>query len=217
MDGTSHKYIQSRISEILDNKNLKIISCHLGNGASICAIKDGKCVDTSMGFTPSAGLVMGSRSGDIDVSFIPYLMNKTGKNIQEVASDLNKKSGLLAISGVSSDFRDIVNGSKEGNQRCTLALEMFVRRVVMYISYYNTLLGGADVICFAGGIGEKSIEARELIMEKLYPLGITFNNDKNNSRGEEVEISGSTSKIRCFVVPTNEELMIVRDTYNLIN
>lgn len=215
--GTSHKYIQSRISEILDNKNLKIISCHLGNGASICAIKDGKCVDTSMGFTPSAGLVMGSRSGDIDVSFIPYLMNKTGKNIQEVASDLNKKSGLLAISGVSSDFRDIVNGSKEGNQRCTLALEMFVRRVVMYISYYNTLLGGADVICFAGGIGEKSIEARELIMEKLYPLGITFNNDKNNSRGEEVEISGSTSKIRCFVVPTNEELMIVRDTYNLIN
>lgn len=215
--GTSHKYIQSRISEILDNKNLKIISCHLGNGASICAIKDGKCIDTSMGFTPAAGLVMGSRSGDIDVSFIPYLMNKTGKNINEVANDLNKKSGLLAISGVSSDFRDIINGSKEGNQRCTLALEMFVRRVVMYISYYNTLLGGADAICFAGGIGENSIEARELIMEKLYPLGITFNNEKNNTRGEEVEISGGSSKIRCFVVPTNEELMIVRDTYNLIN
>lgn len=215
--GTSHKYIQSRISEILDNKNLKIISCHLGNGASICAIKDGKCIDTSMGFTPAAGLVMGSRSGDIDVSFIPYLMNKTGKNINEVANDLNKKSGLLGISGVSSDFRDIINGSKEGNQRCTLALEMFVRRVVMYISYYNTLLGGADVICFAGGIGENSIEARELIMEKLYPLGITFNNEKNNTRGEEVEISGGSSKIRCFVVPTNEELMIVRDTYNLIN
>lgn len=214
--GTSHKYIANRISEILDNKNLKIISCHLGNGASITAIKDGKCIDTSMGFTPAAGLVMGSRSGDIDVSFIPYLMNKTGKDINQVASDLNKKSGLLGISGKSSDFRDIVNGRKEGNEKCALALEMFVRKVIMYISYYNTLLGGADVICFAGGIGEKSIEAREAIMERLYPLGITFNNEKNMVRGEEVEISGSTSKIKCYVVPTNEELMIVKDTYNLI-
>ena len=191
--------------------------CHLGNGASITAIKDGKCIDTSMGFTPAAGLVMGSRSGDIDVSFIPYLMNKTGYDINQVASDLNKKSGILGISGVSSDFRDIVNGRADGNEKCALAMEMFARRVIMYISYYNTLLGGADVICFAGGIGEKSVEARELIMEKLYPLGITFNNEKNLIRGEEVEISGSTSKIKCYVVPTNEELMIVKDTYNLIH
>lgn len=215
--GTSHKYIANRISEILDNKNLKIISCHLGNGASITAIKDGKCIDTSMGFTPAAGLVMGSRSGDIDVSFIPYLMSKTGYDINQVASDLNKKSGILGISGVSSDFRDVVSGRADGNEKCALAIEMFARRVVMYISYYNTLLGGADVICFAGGIGEKSVEAREAIMEKLYPLGITFNNEKNLTRGEEIEISGSTSKIKCYVVPTNEELMIVKDTYNLIS
>ena len=160
---------------------------------------------------------MGSRSGDIDVSFIPYLMKKTNKTIDEIALDLNKKSGLIGISGVSSDFRDIVNGTKEGNEKCKLALEMFVKRVVMYISYYNTILGGADVICFAGGIGENSLEGRAAIMERLYPLGVTFNNDKNNCRGEEVEISGSTSKIRCFVIPTNEELMIVKDTYSLIN
>ncbi len=215
--GTSHKYISKRISEILDKKDLKIISCHLGNGASICAVKDGKCIDTSMGFTPAAGLIMGSRAGDIDVSFLPYVMKKTGEDINQIANTLNKKSGLLAISELSSDFRDIVNGRSEGNEKCALAIEMFARRVVMYISYYNTLLGGADVICFAGGIGENSIEAREAIMEKLYPLGITFNNDKNNTRGQEIEISGSSSKIRCFVVPTNEELMIVEDTYSLIN
>ena len=179
--GTIHKYISKRIS----------------------AVKDGKCIDTSMGVTPAAGLIMGSRAGDIDVSFLPYVMKKTGEDINQIANTLNKKSGLLAISELSSDFRDIVNGRSEGNEKCALAIEMFARRVVMYISYYNTLLGGADVICFAGGIGENSIEAREAIMEKLYPLGITFNNDKNNTRGQEIDISGSSSIISCFVVPTN--------------
>ncbi len=214
--GTSHKYINDKISEILNRKDLKVISCHLGNGGSITAIDSGRVVDTTMGFTPNAGLVMGTRSGDIDASFIPYVISKSKKSLDEVISDLNKKSGLLGISGVSSDSRDIEAGVNEGDVRCVLAEEIYENKIVSYIASYYCLLGGADVICFAGGVGENGITVRRNIINKLAPLGVKLDDDANNVRGVVTKISSDESKVLCYLIPTDEELMIARDTYNLI-
>ena len=214
--GTSHKYVANRISKILNNNNLKLIVCHLGNGGSITAIKDGKCVDTSMGFTPNAGIIMGTRCGDIDVSIVPYMIKETGMNYQDLDNAINKQSGLLGISGVSSDSRDIENGINEGNKRCELAQNMFIRKVVDYIAKYYVLLEGVDAICFTAGIGENSITVRKNIIKKLAVLGIKLDEEKNNVRGKEQIITTDDSKIPCYIIPTDEEVMIARDTYQLI-
>ena len=213
--GTSHKYVSLRAREILGKDDSKIIVCHLGNGGSISAVVNGKCIDTSMGFTPNAGVIMGTRCGDIDASIIPYIMNVTGMNANDIDTAINKKSGLLGISGISSDSRDIEINAENGNKRCILAQEMFSRRVVEYIAKYYVLMGGADAICFTAGIGENSISTRKSIIDKLDVLGIKLDENANNIRGEEKLITTSDSKIPCYVIPTNEEVMIARDTYNL--
>ena len=215
--GTSHRYIAQTLKQELGKDDLDIISCHLGNGGSITAIKDEKCVDTSMGFTPHAGIMMGTRSGDIDVSIVPYIMEKEGKSASEIMNDLNKKSGFLGVSGVSSDSRDIENGIKEGNERCILAEEMYVNSIVKYIAQYYVLLGHVDAIAFTAGIGENSPETRAAVIEKLACLGIKIDPEKNNIRGKFAKISTDDSTVEVYVVPTNEELMIARDTLNLIN
>ncbi len=214
--GTSHRYVAKKLQEELGRDDLNIISCHLGNGGSITAISCGKCVDTSMGFTPHAGIMMGTRSGDIDVSMVPYVMEKEGKSAGEIMNDLNKKSGFLGISGVSSDSRDIEDGIKEGNERCILAQKMFVNSVIKYIAQYYVLLGHVDVIAFTAGIGEKSISTRSDIIERLAPLGIELDPEENNVRGKFKKISSRKSSVDIYVVPTNEELMIAEDTLNLI-
>lgn len=214
--GTSHRYVAKKLQEELGRDDLNIISCHLGNGGSITAISCGKCVDTSMGFTPHAGIMMGTRSGDIDVSMVPYVMEKEGKSAGEIMNDLNKKSGFLGISGVSSDSRDIEDGIKEGNERCILAQKMFVNSVIKYIAQYYVLLGHVDVIAFTAGIGENSISTRSDIIERLAPLGIEIDPEENNVRGKFKKISSKKSSVDIYVVPTNEELMIAEDTLNLI-
>lgn len=214
--GTSHRYVAKKLQEELGRDDLNIISCHLGNGGSITAISCGKCVDTSMGFTPHAGIMMGTRSGDIDVSMVPYVMEKEGKSAGEIMNDLNKKSGFLGISGLSSDSRDIEDGIKEGNERCILAQKMFVNSVIKYIAQYYVLLGHVDVIAFTAGIGENSISTRSDIIERLAPLGIELDPEENNVRGKFKKISSKKSSVDIYVVPTNEELMIAEDTLNLI-
>ena len=210
--GTSHRFINMTISNYLQRDDLKVISCHIGNGGSITAIDSGKVVDTSMGFTPLAGIVMGSRSGDIDCSIIPYIMGKTGESIEEVNNDLNKKSGLLGISGISSDARDIETASNEGNERAILAEDIYAQKIANYIAMYNNLLGGADVITLTAGVGENSAPMRKKILEKIASLGIKLDDTKNNFRGEFRLISTSDSKIPVYVVPTDEQLMIALDT-----
>ena len=217
MHGTSHKYISKRINEILGREDTKVIICHLGNGGSLSAVVNGKCIDTSMGLTPNAGIVMGSRCGDIDASIIPYIMEVTGMSIKEVDTALNKESGLLGLSGISSDSRDVEDAAKEGNKRAILAQNVYVRRVVEYIAKYYVLMGGADAICFTAGLGENSISTRKSIIERLSVLGIKLDEEANNIRGEEKLISAKDSKVPCYVIPTNEEVMIARDTYDLVN
>lgn len=214
--GTSHRYIALTMSEMLERKDLKMIICHLGSGASISAVKNGKCVDTSMGLTPLAGIMMGTRSGDIDPSIITFIMEKEGLNAKEVITALNKKSGLLGLSGISGDCRDIEEGIRNGNHRCEIAMNKFVRTVVNYIAQYYVLLGGIDCLCFTAGIGENAIEVRERIVDKLDCLGIKMDPLKNNTRGEIAELTKEGSTARVFVIPTNEELMIARDTVDLI-
>ena len=214
--GTSHRYITDTISEVMGRKDLRIISCHLGNGGSIAAIKDGKCIDTTMGLTPLAGIVMGSRCGDIDVSIIPYIMKKENLTIDEVWDILNKKSGLLGVSGVSSDCRDVEKGAAEGDERCQLALDLFTDSVIRYIAEYYVELGGCDVICFTAGIGENGIVTRKRIIDHLGALGAFIDEEKNNVRGKLQELSADDSKVKIYLVPTNEELMIARDTLKLI-
>lgn len=214
--GTSHKYVALRMNEILGRDDTKLITCHIGNGASISAVKDGKCVDTSMGLTPNAGLIMGTRCGDMDATVVTYMMDKLGVSAREMDTVLNKQSGVLALSGVSSDSRDIEDGIKAGNERCILAQEMYVKRVVEYISKYYVLLGGCDAIIFTAGIGENSIMTREQIIDKLEVLGIKLDRDANNVRGEEKRISTDDSSIPVYIIPTNEELMIARDTFELV-
>ena len=214
--GTSHKYITEAVKDILGKDDFKLISCHIGNGGSICAIKDMKCVDTSMGFTPLAGIMMGTRSGDVDPSVIPYVMEKEGKNASEIIDDLNKKSGLIGLSEFSSDMRDIVSKCEEGDTKAILAKDKYVRRVVDYISQYYVLLGGADIIVFTAGVGENNIPIRSEICEKLSCLGIKLDPQKNDVRGETVKISSDDSSVLVYVIPTDEELMIARETLNLI-
>lgn len=214
--GTSHRYIAKKLAEELGRDDLRIICCHLGNGSSISAIKDGKCVDTSMGFTPLAGVVMGTRSGDIDVSLVPYVMEKEGKSVGEIMESLNKKSGFLGISQLSSDSRDIENAVKEGNEQAALAQKMFVNSVVKYISQYYVELGGCDVIAFTAGIGENSAPTRLQIIEQLACLGIKLDVEANNVRGEVKCLSSKDSSSMVYLVPTNEELMIAMDTLALI-
>ena len=215
--GTSHRFVSIELKEKLGRDDLNIICCHLGNGGSITAIKEGVCVDTSMGFTPHAGIMMGTRSGDIDVSMIPYVMEKEGKSAGEIMNDLNKKSGFLGVSGVSSDSRDIEDGVREGNERCILAQKMYVNSIVKYIAQYYVLLGKVDAIAFTAGIGENSITTRSEVIERLACLGIEIDPEKNNIRGEFRKISSNKSKVEVYIVPTNEELMIAQDTYNLID
>lgn len=214
--GISHNYLQERMSEILGKKDFKLITCHLGGGCSIEAIRDGKCVDASLGFSPNSGLMMGTRCGDIDVQLIPFVMDKSGKSLDEVMNDLTKKSGFLGVSGVSSDSRDIENGVNNGDKRCILAQEMFVNRCVDYIAKYYVKLGGVDAICFSAGLGENSIPTRKQIVDKLAVLGIKISDERNNIRGEEKLISSDDSSVPVWVVPTDEELMIAKDTYELI-
>ena len=214
--GTSHKYVANRLSEILNKKDCKVIVCHIGNGGSITAVKNGKCVDTSMGFTPNAGIIMGTRCGDIDVSIIPYMIKQTGINYQDIDNVINKQSGLLGISGISSDSRDIENGITEGNERCLLAQQMFIQKIVDYIAKYYVLLEGVDAIAFTAGIGENSINVRKGVIDKLKVLGIKLDEEKNNVRGQEQLITTPDSSVPCYIIPTDEEVMIARDAYNLI-
>ena len=196
-------------------KDLKIVTCHMGNGSSIAAVDCGKCVDTSMGFTPLAGLVMGTRAGDMDTAILPFLMGKKGMDADAAVNYLNKKSGVAGISGVSSDFRDLEAAAADGNARAQLALDMFVYGVKKYIGAYAAAMGGIDMIVFAGGVGENDIAVRASILEGLEFLGVKFDASKNNFRGEEQVISADDSKVTAIVVPTDEEMMIARDTYEL--
>lgn len=213
--GTSHKYVANRANEILGRQDTKLITCHLGSGASISAVVNGKCVNTSMGLTPNAGLVMGTRCGDIDATIIPYMIRK-GMEVDEIDKVMNKESGLLGISGQYSDARDIVDACKEGDKRAILARDMFVDRVIDYIAKYYFEMKGVDAIIFTAGMGEKSIPFRAEIMKRLDVLGIHLDEEANNNTyGEEGLISTKGSKIPCYVIPTNEEVMIARDTYEL--
>lgn len=215
--GTSHKYVSLKMNEILDRQDTKLITCHIGNGASISAILNGKCINTSMGLTPNAGLIMGTRCGDIDATIVPYMMDVLKINSKEMDTILNKKSGLLGISGISSDSRDIEAGIKEGNKRCELAEKMYVRRIVDYIAKYYVELEGCDAIVFTAGVGENSVPIRRKVVEALSVLGVKLDEEKNNIRGSIQKISTSDSSIKVYVIPTDEELMIARDTFELIN
>ena len=215
--GTSHRYIAIEASKLLGKENFKLISCHIGNGGSICAIKDGKCVDTSMGFTPLAGIMMGTRSGDVDPSIIPYVMEQEGKNAGEVIDDLNRNSGLFGVSERSSDMRDVLQGCEEGDKNSILAKNKYVHRVVDYIAQYYVLLEGVDAIVFTAGVGEKNSLIRGEICDKLACLGVKIDPEANKIVGEVVKISSDDSKIDIYVIPTDEELMIARDTLDLIN
>lgn len=216
--GTSHKYVSMKLAETMgkDIKDLKIITCHLGNGASIAAVKNGKCIDTTMGFTPLAGIPMGTRSGNIDPSIIPYLIEECGYTIEEVSKSLNNSSGVLGISGVSSDFRDIEEAANEDNKRAKLALDIFHYRIREVIGSYIVAMEGVDAIVFTAGVGENSPETREECLKNLEFLGIEFDEEKNKVRGKLREISKENSKVKAYVIPTNEELMIAKETVNLL-
>ena len=216
--GTSHKYVSARCSEILEKpiEDLKIITCHLGNGASVCAIKNGKSIDTSMGFTPLEGLAMGTRSGDIDPAVISFVSEKENLTVKEVENILNKQSGVLGISGISSDFRDLEDAAAEGNKKAQIALDIFHYRVAKYVGEYAAAMNGVDAVVFTAGIGENGPETREAICEYLGYLGIFIDKDRNNCRGKEVIISTEDSKIKALAIPTNEELVIARDTKGLL-
>ncbi len=216
--GTSHNYVSHKVAELIGKpiEELKIITCHLGNGSSIAAVDGGKVLDTSMGLTPLDGLVMGTRSGSIDPAIIPFLAKNEGLTISEIDSILNKKSGVLGISGVSSDFRDLTAAAQEGNERASLALDMFVHSVQGYIGRYASIMGGVDVITFAGGVGENDIATRAKILAGQEFMGVKIDEAKNNVRGIDAEISADDSKVRVFVVPTDEELTIARDTKRII-
>ncbi len=216
--GTSHRYVSQRVCEMLgrDIKTQKIITCHIGNGASMCAVLNGKCIDTSMGLTPLAGLMMGSRSGDIDASAVTYIMEKTGKTPHEMADFLNKESGVLGISGVGSDMRDVEKAANEGHPMARLALEMYAYRIKKYIGSYAAAMGGVDIIVWTAGVGENQISMREMACEGLEFLGIKIDKEANNTRGEEAVISAKDSKVVVCVVPTDEELVIAKDTMELL-
>ena len=218
--GTSHKYVSQTCAEVMgrDIKDLKIITCHLGNGASLCAVKNGVSVDTSMGFTPLEGVAMGTRCGNIDPAIVTFLMKEEGLSVDEVNDLLNKKSGVLGISGISSDFRDIEDAAfNKGNRRAQLALRIFEYKIRTTIGAYAAAMGGVDAIVFTAGVGEKGPISRKAICEQLEFFGVKIDDEKNKIRGEEVEISSEDSRVKVYVVPTNEELMIARETMNIVN
>ena len=214
--GTSHRYVSGRMAELLGEMPHRLITCHLGNGSSLAAIKDGKVVDTSMGFTPLDGIIMGTRCGSIDPSIVSYIANLENLHERGMNRLLNNESGLLGVSGVSSDFRDVLEEAENGNERAQLAADMLEYQLVKLIGSYAAALGGVDAILFTGGIGENAMGLREQVMHDLAYLGVTADLAANNSRGEEVRISGADSKVEVWVVPTNEEIMIARDTAELI-
>lgn len=216
--GTSHKYVAERASKMLNTSldDLKLITCHLGNGASVSAIKRGKCIDTSMGFTPLEGLVMGTRSGDIDPAIVTYIREKENLPQGKANDILNKKSGVLGISGVSSDFRDLEEAVAEGNERAALALKVFAHKVRFYIGAYIAEMNGVDAIIFTAGVGENDVSMREIICDNLGNLGIKLDPVKNKVRGKETIISADDARVKLFLIPTNEELMIARDTYDIV-
>ncbi len=216
--GTSHKYVAERASKMLNTSldDLKLITCHLGNGASVSAIKRGKCIDTSMGFTPLEGLVMGTRSGDIDPAIVTYIREKENLPQGKANEILNKKSGVLGISGVSSDFRDLEEAVAEGNERAALALKVFAHKVRFYIGAYIAEMNGVDAIIFTAGVGENDVSMREIICDNLGNLGIKLDPVKNKVRGKETIISADDARVKLLLIPTNEELMIARDTFNIV-
>ncbi|PFN08450.1 acetate kinase [Bacillus cereus] len=215
--GTSHKYVTERAAELLGRplESLRLLSCHLGNGASIAAVEGGKSIDTSMGFTPLAGVTMGTRSGNLDPALIPYIMEKTGQTVEEVLNVLNKKSGMLGLSGFSSDLRDIEQAEEEGNHRAEVALDVFVERIHKYIGSYAARMKGVDAIIFTAGIGENSALIRERVLEGLEFMGVYFDPKRNDIHGEEAFISFSHSPVKIIVIPTDEEVMIARDVLRL--
>lgn len=217
--GTSHKYVANRAAEILgkDIKDINIVTCHLGNGSSVCAVQGGKSMDTSMGFTPLEGLAMGTRSGDIDPAIIPFIMNKEDMTFDEVNNMLNKESGVLGISGLSSDFRDLEIAMDEGNERAKLALDVFVNRVKKYVGAYIATMCGTDALVFTAGIGENSAYIRKAVCEGLECIGIRIDEELNNVRGEEAQLNKDITSTTIMVIPTNEELMIARDTLELVS
>ena len=216
--GTSHRYVSQRAADMMgkDIKDLKLVTCHLGNGASVAAIKNGKSIATSMGFTPLEGLVMGTRTGDLDPAIVTFIMNKENLTPQEMDNIMNKKSGVLGISGVSSDFRDIEDAAADGNERAQLALDTFDLRVKKYIAAYAAIMGGVDGIVFTAGLGENSSSNRESIMNGLDFMGAKIDVEKNNVRSVEKFINTEDSKVKVMIIPTNEELMIARDTKELV-
>ena len=217
--GTSHRYVSARAIELMGGgENLNVVTCHLGNGASLAAVKGGKCFDTSMGVTPLEGIMMGTRSGNIDPAIIPYLMRKgelaTADDIDKM---MNKKSGMLGVSGLSSDNQEVDRASREGNERCILVKKMYCHQLTKLVGGYIAAMGGTDAIVFTGGIGENSPEYRNAVCEKLAFLGVKIDEDKNAIRGEELEISTPDSTVKVFVIPTNEELVIARDTLEIVS
>jgi len=216
--GTSHDFVSNRVAEIMgkDRKDLKIIVCHLGNGASISAVKNGECIDTSMGLTPLEGLIMGTRSGDMDPAIVDYIAEKEGVTSKEITAVLNKKSGVLGLSKLSSDFRDLAQAAAEGNELAATALEAYAYRVGKYIGSYVAAMGGVDVIAFTAGVGENNAEARALIGQYLSFLGTSIDPEKNKIRGEEVILSKEGDPVTVMIVPTNEELAIARETVKLV-
>lgn len=217
--GTSHKYVSLRAAEMLgkDIEKLNIVTCHLGNGASVCAVQAGKSIDTSMGFTPLEGLAMGTRSGDVDPAIIPFIMEKEGLTFDEVNELLNKKSGVLGISGISSDFRDLEEAASKGNKRAQLAIDVFCNRVKKYIGAYAAIMCHVDALVFTAGIGENSISIREKICEGLECIDIRIDKELNKVRGKEAIINKDLTSTAILVIPTNEELMIARDTLEIVN
>lgn len=213
--GLSHKYVSERAAQLLCTKYCRVIVCHIGSGGSISAVKNGKCIDTSMGFTPNAGIVMGSRCGDIDFSMLPYIMKETGMSLEEVDKTLSKKSGMLGISGISSDFRDIENQISNGNHKAILAHYLLVNSIVKYIAQYYVELGGCDMLCFTAGVGENSAHVRRMVVDRLKALGFRIDREKNDATrfGKEGLISASNSTVPIYVIPTDEEVMIAKDTY----
>ena len=216
--GTSHKYVTRRAIALMGRSDIKIVNCHLGNGSSMSAVKDGKCQDTSMGLSPLAGVPMGTRSGDIDACVVQFIMNKYGMSADECLNMLNKKSGVLALSnGLSSDFRDLESGAKEGNEACQLARDKFAYECCKYVGSYAAALGGLDCLVFTAGVGENDSGIRAAVCQNLEFMGVKLDPEKNKLRGDERLISAEDSKVKVWVIPTNEELMIAQDTAELVN
>jgi acetate kinase len=215
--GTSHKFLANRANEILGRTDTKIITCHIGNGSSICAVKNGKCVDTSMGFTPNAGLVMCTRCGDVDVSIIPYMMNRLNLSPKDVDTIINKQSGMSGVSGLGADAREVEDGANRGEERAVLAQNMVIRSIVNYIARYYVLMGGADAIVFSGGIGENSWDIRKGVIDSLAVLGIKIDDQANDhTKSKEILISAPDSTVPVYIIPTDEEIMIARETLSYL-